>query len=167
MTHARLQTAYEALMQRAPSPLFQKARALYLCKYCLDGRDSTSALRLFIAKERVDEAIVPGVNDGERLAVVSIRPECLALVHWQQAGPPSLEQASNYFQTQWGMELPDLTPIRSHGFEWGDTRASSHLPETCSGCAVHPCRILPKARRTPEANALESPSHCSQTAKER
>ena len=145
MTHARLQTAYEALMQRAPSPLFQKARALYLCKYCLDGRDSTSALRLFIAKERVEEAIVPGVNDGERLAVVSIRPECLALVHWHQPGPPTLEQASNYFQTQWGMELPDLTPHREPWFRMGGHQSqltppgdllwlrSSPMPDSAEG----------------------------------
>ena len=35
----RLQQAYSALMERAPSALFRKASQLYLNKYCLDGRE--------------------------------------------------------------------------------------------------------------------------------
>ena len=38
MPNQALAEAYEALLNRAPAPLFTRARRLYLDKYCLDGR---------------------------------------------------------------------------------------------------------------------------------
>ena len=59
MSHPQLQDALEQLMVRAPSALFKRARRLYLDKYPLDGRDCSSALRLFVAEERVEEWVEP------------------------------------------------------------------------------------------------------------
>ena len=60
-------------MQRAPSALFKRARRLYLDKYPLDGRDCSSALRLFVAEERVEEWVEPdpGAAASGQIAVVS------------------------------------------------------------------------------------------------
>lgn len=129
MAHARLQQAFEQLMQRAPSALFKKARALYLCKYPLDGRDCSSPLRLFITEEAVEEDIVTGGSEGERLATVSIRPVELALVHWQQAQPATEEQIKTYFQEQWGLEVPSLTPLQQSWFREGGHQSRFAAPD--------------------------------------
>ena len=55
----RLQQAYAALMERAPSALFRKARQLYLNKYCLDGREPQGPLRLYVQQEKAEERIEP------------------------------------------------------------------------------------------------------------
>ena len=129
MAHARLQQAFEHLMQRAPSALFKKARALYLCKYPLDGRDCSSPLRLFITQEAVEEDIVTGGSEGERLATVSIRPVELALVHWQQAQPATEEQIKTYFQEQWDLEVPTLTPLQQSWFREGGHQSRFAAPD--------------------------------------
>ena len=89
MSHPKLQVAFEQLMAHAPSALFKRARRLYLDKYPLDGRDSSSALRLFVAKERVEEWVEPDPETAPtgKIAVVTIRPTLLSLVHWQQNDP--------------------------------------------------------------------------------
>ncbi|MEB3157939.1 MAG: hypothetical protein VKK03_00595 [Synechococcus sp.] len=129
MVHSRLQPAFEALMQRAPSALFQKARALYLCKYPLDGRDCNSALRLFVAEETIDEQIVSGGSEGERLVTLSIKPLELALVHWQQSAPANDEDVNNYFQQTWGMEAPPCTPQAEPWFRQGGHQSRFNAPE--------------------------------------
>ena len=55
----RLQQAYAALMDRAPSALFRKARQLYLNKYCLDGREPQGPLRLTYKRRRPRSALNP------------------------------------------------------------------------------------------------------------
>ena len=111
MSHPQLQDALEQLMVRAPSALFKRARRLYLDKYPLDGRDCSSALRLFVAEEQVEESVEP---DPERapqgkIAVVTIRPTRLALVHWQQNEAASEQMCSDYLQNTWSPTLLRLT----------------------------------------------------------
>ena len=86
MSYPQLQVAFEQLMARAPSALFKRARRLYLDKYPLDGRNSSSLLRLFIAEEQVEESVEPDpeATPNGKIAVITIRPTCLALVHWKQ-----------------------------------------------------------------------------------
>lgn len=129
MSKARLQQAFESMMQRAPSALFRKARALYLQKYPLDGRDCTSPLRLFVKQETIDEQIVTGSNPGERLAVVTIKPVQLALVHWQQPRAASDSDIGAYFQEQWGMETPTLEPQDDPWFRDGGHQSLLRAPE--------------------------------------
>ena len=129
MPNARLQQAFETLMQRAPSALFKRARSLYLSKYPLDGRDTTSNLRLFVSKEHVEEQIVAGGSEGERLAVVSIKPIELTLVHWHQPAPASQEAQRAYFSEQWGMQLPALQPQAESWFREGGHQSTLIAPE--------------------------------------
>ena len=129
MPHARLQQAFEVLLQRAPSALFKKARALYLCKYALDGRECSSPLRLFITQESVEEEIVTGGSEGERLATVSIKPLELALVHWQQPQAATADQIKAYFQQQWDLEVPTLTPLQDSWFREGGHQSRFAAPE--------------------------------------
>ena len=129
MPNARLQQAFETLMQRAPSALFKRARSLYLSKYPLDGRDTTSNLRLFVNKEHIDEQIVAGGSEGERLAVVSIKPIELTLVHWQQPDPASVEVQRAYFREQWGIDLPTLHPLAESWFREGGHQSTLVAPQ--------------------------------------
>ena len=129
MPHSRLQQAFETLMERAPSALFQRARALYLNKYPLDGRDSTSPLRLFISEESLDEQVVDGGQEGERLAVVSIKPITMALVHWQQPEPASTSTINSYFKDSWGLTAPQLSPISTPWFRDGGHQSLFTPPE--------------------------------------
>ena len=129
MPVTRLQQAFETLMEHAPSALFKKARALYLCKYPLDGRDSSSALRLFIAQEAIEEQVVGGGSEGERLGVLSIKPVTMALVHWQQAKPASAEAVKDYFQQQWGIDPPELSHQSDAWFREGGHQSLFNPPE--------------------------------------
>ena len=128
MVNVRLQQAFETLMQRAPSALFKRARSLYLSKYSLDGRDTTNQLRLFVSKEHVDEQIVPGGNEGERLAVVTVKPLELTLVHWHQPGPASQDAQKTYFKEEWGLELPTLQPLEGSWFREGGHQSTLVAP---------------------------------------
>tara|TARA_B100001741_G_scaffold243550_1_gene204679 strand:+ start:475 stop:1065 length:591 start_codon:yes stop_codon:yes gene_type:complete len=129
MPNARLQQAYESLMQRAPSPLFKKARALYLCKYPLDGRDCNGSLRLFVSQESIEERIVPAPDEGERLAVLSIHPVKLALVHWGKPDPAPEQEAATYFEQQWDLVLPALQPQDQAWFRDGGHQSLFTAPK--------------------------------------
>ena len=129
MAVTRFQQAFETLMERAPSALFKKARALYLCKYPLDGRDCSNALRLFIAQEAIEEQVVGGGSEGERLGVLSIKPVTMALVHWQQAESATEKVIEDYFQQRWGMDAPELSPQSNAWFREGGHQSLFNPPE--------------------------------------
>ena len=116
----RLQQAYAALMERAPSALFRKARQLYLNKYCLDGREPHGPLRLDVQQEKAEERIEPRLVEQEprRLAIYTVQPITLALVHWQQpdAAEPAIQAA--YLQ-QWGLDGIDLRAQNDSWFREG------------------------------------------------
>ena len=102
----RLQQAYAALMERAPSALFRKARQLYLNKYCLDGREPQGPLRLYVQQEKAEERIEPRLVEQEprRLAIYTVQPITLALVHWQQPEAADPAEQAAYLQ-HWGLYL--------------------------------------------------------------
>ena len=125
----RLQQAYTALMERAPSALFRKARQLYLNKYCLDGREPQGPLRLYVQQEKAEERIEPRLVEQEprRLAIYTVQPITLALVHWQQpdAAEPAMQAA--YLQ-QWGLDGIDLRPQNESWFREGGHHALLPAP---------------------------------------
>ena len=131
MSHPQLQVALEQLMVRAPSALFKRARRLYLDKYPLDGRDCSSALRLFVAEERVEESVEP---DPERaplgkIAVVTIRPTRLSLVHWQQNEAASEEMCSDYLQNIWGLDPSCFEVLNDPWFRNGGHQQQAPAPD--------------------------------------
>ena len=106
----QLQQAYNTLMAKAPGAAFQKARALYLNKYPLPQAESTVPLRLYVCNEQLQESIQPA-NDGHpnhRLAILQSRPGQLAVVHWQQPGPPETAQLRSYLKDTWDLNTDEL-----------------------------------------------------------
>ena len=131
MSHPQLQDALEQLMVRAPSALFKRARRLYLYKCPLDGRECSSALRLFVAEEQVEESVEP---DPERapqgkIAVVTIRPTRLALVHWQQNEAASEQMCSDYLQNSWGLKLSCFESMNDPWFRNGGYQKQAQAPD--------------------------------------
>ena len=116
----RLQQAYAALMERAPSALFRKARQLYLNKYCLDGREPQGPLRLYVQQEKAEERIEPRLVEQEprRLAIYTVQPITLALVHWQQPEAADPAEQAAYLQ-HWGLDGIALQPQRESWFREG------------------------------------------------
>lgn len=97
----RFQEAFASLLQRAPSPLFPKARQLYLRKYCLEGSEAGS-LRTYLLEEEIAE------REGGRL--LTVRARRFALVHWQ--GPQLSEQDYRlYLQRRWDLQPEQLQPV--------------------------------------------------------
>ena len=125
----RLQQAYAALMERAPSALFRKARQLYLNKYCLDGREPQGPLRLYVQKEKAEERIEPRLVEQEprRLAIYTVQPITLALVHWQQPEAADPEEQAAYLQ-HWGLDGITLQPQRESWFREGGHHALLPAP---------------------------------------
>ena len=116
----RLQQAYAALMERAPSALFRKARQLYLNKYCLDGREPQGPLRLYVQKEKAEERIEPRLVEQEprRLAIYTVQPITLALVHWQRPEAADPAKQAAYLQ-HWGLDGIALQPQSESWFREG------------------------------------------------
>ena len=93
--------AFDQLLTRAPSPLFPRARQLYLRKYCLEGGGAGS-LRTFLLEEDIGES-----GDG---LLLTVRARRFALVHWQ--GPPLLEDAYRaYLRQRWELDPEVLQPV--------------------------------------------------------
>lgn len=96
------QEAFETLLQRAPSPLFPRARQLYLRKYCLEGA-AAGALRTYLLEEEIGE------HDGGRL--LTVRARRFAVVHWQ--GPQLSSQAyRDYLRQHWDLDPEQLQPVQ-------------------------------------------------------
>lgn len=114
------QEAFEALLQRAPSPLFPRARQLYLRKYCLEGEDPGS-FRTFLLEEEIAE------RDGGML--LTVRARRFAVVHWH--GPQlALRDYWNYLHQRWDLEPEQLqlvadTPWFRQGGAWAWFRAGA------------------------------------------
>ncbi len=114
------QEAFASLLQRAPSPLFPKARQLYLRKYCLEGAEA-GPLRTFLLEEEIGE------RDGGLL--LTVRARRFALVHWQ--GPQLEAQAyRTYLQERWQIEPEQLQPVHDtlwfrQGGAWAWFRAEA------------------------------------------
>ena len=125
----RLQQAYAALMERAPSALFRKARQLYLNKYCLDGREPQGPLRLYVQEEKAEERIEPRLVEQEprRLAIYTVQPITLALVHWQQPEAADPAEQAAYLQ-HWGLDGIALQPQRESWFREGGHQALLPAP---------------------------------------
>lgn len=114
------QEAFESLLQRAPSPLFPRARQLYLRKYCLEGTEA-DRLRTFLLEEEIGE------REGGML--LTVRARRFALVHWQ--GPQlAIQDYRDYLQRRWELEPEQLQPVEDtpwfrEGGAWAWFRAEA------------------------------------------
>lgn len=131
MPSQALAEAYEALLNRAPAPLFTRARRLYLDKYCLDGRETLNPLRLFVAIELLNEQVEPDEDAGPqgRIATLQSSTAELALVHWQQDAPPDPTQIDTYLQNTWQLSPRQITPLEERWFRNGGYQLRITLQE--------------------------------------
>ena len=131
MSSPVLADAYEALLNRAPAPLFARARRLYLDKYCLEGRDTESPLRLFVAREQLHEQVEPDLDAGPngRIATLTSETRELALVHWQQDSPPDSGLIEAYLNNRWQCQPTRMTPSEQRWFRNGGYQVRITLSE--------------------------------------
>lgn len=115
MSQTSFQQAFEALLIRAPGPVFPKARQLYLRKYPLEGpivdADALDVprFRTFLLQEEVQE----GAG-----GVIRVRAHRFALVHWQ-APQTNLADYGNYLQQRWQLQPGDLALVEDPWFRDG------------------------------------------------
>ena len=121
MPSQALTDAYEALLSRAPAPLFGRARQLYLNKYCLDGRTTQSPLRLFVVQETLDESVEADQEAGPLGRIVTLQSSTaeLALVHWQRDEPPEQSLLETYLQQSWQLKASLIAPVDESWFRNG------------------------------------------------
>ena len=102
------QQAFERLLQRAPAPIFPRARSLYLCKYALEpgaAPEQPGGFLTFLWEEAIEEE--PGL--------LRVRACRFAVVHWRGPALP-LEAYSAYLRERWHLEPADLELVP--GEEW-------------------------------------------------
>ncbi|MCP9774472.1 hypothetical protein KBY58_03065 [Cyanobium sp. HWJ4-Hawea] len=117
------QNAFGSLLSLAPSPLFAKARQLYLRKYPLETTPAASAeplanFRTFLLEETVQES-----SEG----VLRVRSEGFAVVHWQ-AGQTTLSNYRTYLLQRWQIEPDSLELMVEPWFREGGAWALFRTP---------------------------------------
>lgn len=115
MSDTSFQQAFEALLVRAPGPVFPKARQLYLRKYPLEGPIANPGsldaprFRTFLLQEEIQEGPA---------GVLRVRARRFAVVHWQapQTNPPDY---LTYLQQRWNLQPTDLALVEEPWFRDG------------------------------------------------
>lgn len=115
MSDTSFQQAFEALLARAPGPVFPKARQLYLRKYPLEGPIANPGsldaprFRTFLLQEEIQEGPA---------GVLRVRARRFAVVHWQapQTNPPDY---LTYLQQRWNLQPTDLALVEEPWFRDG------------------------------------------------
>ena len=94
------QASFVRLLDRAPGPVFPRARQLYFRKYSLE-REPYGPFRTFLLEEEVQEAASGALR---------VRALSFALVHWQA---PQIERHHyfDYLRLHWGLEALDLALV--------------------------------------------------------
>ena len=125
-------SAYQTLMAKAPGAAFRKARALYLNKYSFPEKESSSAFRLFICRETLEEGLRPADDGNPDHQIVSLTTTAqeLAVVHWQNPAAPDMEALTTYLREEWYWEVDpsDLTPWSEPWFREGGHQSRLKAP---------------------------------------
>lgn len=115
MADISFQEAFVALLTRAPSPLFPRARQLYLRKYPLEGallqpgRPLASRFRTFLLQEEIQE---------DASGQICVRARRFAVVHWQARQIDRTEYL-NDLQLRWDLRPVDLALVDEPWFRDG------------------------------------------------
>lgn len=116
--------AFVGLLSKAPSPLFPKARALYLRKYALETASELAAavplgpFRTFLFAEDVQES-----QDG----VLRVEAQGFALVHWQAAQTNAAAYIA-YLRERWNLSPEAITLCDGPWFRDGGAYAVFQTP---------------------------------------
>ena len=120
---ASFQQAFVSLLSVAPSPLFPKARALYLRKYPLETTGSEGDIpvgrfRTFLVSEEIQESAA---------GVLRVRAQQFAVVHCQ-APQTNAEDYLAYLSERWD-GAPDVITLADQAwFRDGGAYALFHAP---------------------------------------
>ena len=115
VSETSFQQAFQALLSRAPGPVFPRARQLYLRKYPLEGRiahvESLDAprFRTFLLREEIQEGLG---------GVIRVRARRFAVVHWQ-APQTNAADYLTYLQQRWNLQPTDLALVEEPWFRDG------------------------------------------------
>ena len=115
VSETSFQQAFQALLSRAPGPVFPRARQLYLRKYPLEGRianvESLDAprFRTFLLREEIQE------GQG---GVIRVRAHRFAVVHWQ-APQTNAADYLTYLEQRWNLQPSDLALVAEPWFRDG------------------------------------------------
>jgi len=120
---ASFQQAFVSLLFMAPSPLFPKARALYLRKYPLETTASESEtplgrFRTFLVSEEIQESPA---------GVLRVRAQQFAVVHWQ-APQTNAEDYLAYLNERWDCAADGVNLAEQSWFRDGGAFALFHAP---------------------------------------
>jgi len=120
---ASFQQAFVSLLSVAPSPLFPKARALYLRKYPLEttaseGETPVGRFRTFLVSEEIQESAA---------GVLRVRAQQFAVVHWQ-APQTNAEDYLAYLSERWAGPPDGVTLAEEAWFRDGGAFALFHAP---------------------------------------
>ncbi len=96
--------AFERLLQRAPGPVFPRARQLYLQKYAME--EEPQRFRTFLLEEEIQEAAG---------GVLRVRAVAFAVVHWQ-APRVDLPDYATYLWQRWQLRPEDLALVEGQGW---------------------------------------------------
>ena len=117
------QQAFVSLLSVAPSPLFPKARALYLRKYPLETSASEAEMpvgrfRTFLVSEEIQESAT---------GVLRVRAQQFAVVHWQ-APQTNAEDYLAYLCERWDGAPDGVSLAEEAWFRDGGAFALFHAP---------------------------------------
>jgi hypothetical protein len=120
---ASFQQAFVSLLSVAPSPLFPKARALYLRKYPLEttaseGETPLGRFRTFLFSEEIQESAA---------GVLRVRAQQFAVVHWQSPQTNGADYLA-YLSERWDGAPDGLTLAEQAWFRDGGAFALFHAP---------------------------------------
>jgi hypothetical protein len=102
------QQAFTLLLQKAPAPIFPRARSLYLRKYALEPGalpERPGGFRTFLWEEEIEEE--PGL--------LRVRARRFAVVHWRGPALP-FDAYGAYLRECWSLEPADLAEVA--GEQW-------------------------------------------------
>ena len=120
---ASFQQAFVSLLSVAPSPLFPKARALYLSKYPLEttaseGEIPLGRFRTFLVSEEIQESAA---------GVLRVLAQQFAVVHWQ-APQTNSEDYLAYLIERWDGAPDGVTLAEEAWFRDGGAFALFYAP---------------------------------------
>jgi hypothetical protein len=120
---ASFQQAFVSLLSVAPSPLFPKARALYLRKYPLETTAGAyerplGRFRTFLFSEEIQESAA---------GVLRVRAQQFAVVHWQ-APQTNAEDYLAYLNERWDSAPDGLKLAEEPWFREGGSFALFQAP---------------------------------------
>ena len=133
---ATFQQAFVSLLSVAPSPLFARARTLYLRKYPLE----TTTVAMGVPLQRFRTFLLDEDVQESAEGVLRIRAQAFAVVHWQ-APQTNPDDYLAYLRSRWQLKLDSVSLAGEVWFRDGGAFALFRTPA-----------VMERAFQSPEAS---------------